>query len=247
MKNALRLLPVLVLVPALLMIPALVGSAEAFSLKRIELYFENRQKQNEVMVPRNFEGLRAYADIYYTGSGILNGYWQVDGLIIERVNRFVSSEGKVTLATPAVPDLPTFSPGYHIVKFIVTHPATSFEVPEVVYWVKGVEEPRRKVLVLLRPLDGMVIPPDSLFEWEKMASASAYLVSYIRSGDEKACFSAMTRDTSYRIAPSVLALYLCPGGEYLWSVKGYDTENNIIAESDRQRFFLQKTAKSPPP
>jgi hypothetical protein len=219
------------------------GSVAAFSLKRIELFFDNMQKKNEVMVPRSFKGLKAYADIYYNGSGFLNGYWEVDGLIIERVNRFVPAGGKVTLATPNVPDLPTFDPGYHIVKFIVTNPETSFEVPEMVYWVKGTEEPTKRALALIKPLDGMDIPPDFPFQWEKMEKASLYLISFARAEDRTVCFSALTRDTLYQIPPSVLAEYLSPGKKYLWSVKGFDTESNIIAESGVQSFYFKEAAK----
>jgi hypothetical protein len=219
------------------------GSVAGFSLRRIELYFDNMQKRNEVMVQRNFKGLKAYADIYYNGSGFLNGYWEVDGLIIERVNRFVPAGGKVTLATPSIPDLPTFDPGYHIVKFIVTNPETSFEVPEMVYWVKGAEEPVKRALALIKPLDGMDIPTNFPFEWEKMEKASLYLISFAKAEDKTVCFSALTRDTAYRIPPSVLSEYLSPGKKYLWSVKGFDTESNIIAESGVQSFYFKEAAK----
>jgi hypothetical protein len=239
MKYSVRILQVLVLMLTILA----AGSVEAFSLKRIELYFDITQKQNEVMVQRNHQGLKAYADIYYEGSGILNGYWEVDGLIIERVNRVVPPGGKVSLTTPGVPDLPTFDPGYHIVKFIVTNPATSFEVPEMVYWVKGTEEPARHVLTLLKPENGMTIPPDFLFEWEKTKTASVYLISFARAEDKKVCFSALTRDTSYRIPPPVLAKYLCPGEKFFWSIKGYDKENNTIAESSLQSFSFKEAGK----
>ena len=219
------------------------ASIAAFSLRRIELYFNNHQKKNEVMVTRNFKGLKAYADIYYNGSGFLNGYWEVDGLIIERVHRFVPTGDKITLATPGIPDLPTFDPGYHIVKFIVTNPETSFEVPEMVYWVKGTEEPVIQDLALVKPVDGMDIPYGVPFEWENMQKASLYLISFVKADDKTVCFSALTRDTSYRIPRSVLDDYFPLGKKYLWSVKGYDTENNIIAGSGLRSFYLKEAAK----
>jgi len=242
-KYSTRLLQVLLLVPVLMLICIDSGRAAVFSLKRIELYFDITQKQNEVMVERNHKGLRAYTDIYYNGSGILNGYWEVDGLIIERVSRLVPPGGKVTLATPGVPNLPTFDPGYHIVKFIVTNPATSFEFPEMVYWVKGTTEPGRQVLTLLQPQNGMTIPPDFLFTWKTMDEASVYLISFARTKDKKICYSALTRNTSYRIPPSVLADYLCSSGKYYWSVKGFDKKSNVIAGSGFQSFYLKGGAK----
>ncbi len=219
------------------------GSVAAFSLRRIELYFDHMQRKNEVMVQRNYRGLKAYADIYYNGSGILNGYWEVDGLIIERVHRFVPSGGKVTLATPSVPDLPTFDPGYHIVKFIVTSPETSFEVPEMVYWVKGTDEPAKRSLVLTTPQDGADISTDFSFAWEKMKKAAVYLISFAKEDDKTVCFSALTRDTAYRIPTPVLSQYFVAGKKFLWSVKGYDTENNVIAESGARSFFFREATK----
>jgi len=219
------------------------SSAAVFSLKRIELYFDITQKRSEVMVERNYKGLRAYTDIYYNGTGILNGYWEIDGLIIERVSRLVPPGGKVTLVTPGVPDLPTFAPGYHIVKFVVTHPVTSFEVPEMVYWVKGTEEPSRQVLSLIQPRNGMTIPPDFLFKWKTMDKASVYMISFSSAKDKKVRFSALTRDTSYRIPPSVLTDYLCSSEKYYWSVKGFDKKSNVIAGSGFQSFYLKQTTK----
>jgi len=241
MKITMRLLQVLVLT----LILFASGNAEAFAIKRIELYFDLTQRQNEVMVQRNHVGLTAYADIFYTGSGMLSGYWEVDGLIIERVNRFVPTGGKVTLATPSVPDLPTFDPGYHIVKFRVTRPATSFEVPEMVYWVKGTEAPVKQSLTLIKPEDAAGITTDALFEWEKRENVSVYLISFFKPGEKKVCFSALTREASYRIPPSVLVEYLCPGNKYLWSVKGFDKGNNTIAESGLRSFFFKKTIPAP--
>jgi len=225
--------------PANVIIRIVPGSAAAFSVRRIELYFDNVRKKNEEMVPRNFKGLKACADVYYNGSGFLNGYWKVDDRIIGQVNRFVPAGGKITLATPRIPDLPTFEPGYHIVKFVVTSPEMPFEVPEIVYWVKGTEAPAKKTLALIKPRDGMDIPPDSLFEWGKMEKASLYLISFIQAGDKKIRFSALTRKNTYRIPPTVLTEYLAPGKKYLWSVKGYDTGNNVIAESALQSIYLK--------
>jgi len=242
-KYFIKLSQVLLLVPVLILICIDSGSAAVFSLKRIELYFDITQKQNEVMVERNHKGLRAYTDIYYNGTGILNGYWEVDGLIIERVSRLVPPGGKVSLATSSVPDLPTFDPGYHIVKFIVTNPATSFEVPEMVYWVKGTEEPSRQVLSLIQPRNGMTIPPDFLFKWKTMDKASVYMISFSSAKDKKVRFSALTRDTSYRIPPSVLTDYLCSSEKYYWSVKGFDKKSNVIAGSGFQSFYLKQTTK----
>ncbi len=130
------------------------------------------------------------------------------------MNRFVPAGGK-SPGNARIPDLPTFEPGYHIVKFVVTSPEMPFEVPEIVYWVKGTEAPAKKTLALVKPRDGMDIPPDSLFEWGKMEKASLYLISFIQADDKKIRFSALTRKNTYRIPPTVLTEYLAPGKKYL--------------------------------
>ncbi|MFN3396885.1 MAG: hypothetical protein ACK4Z9_08865, partial [Thermodesulfovibrionales bacterium] len=65
-------------------------SIAEFSLRRVELYFNGKDKKAEAIVNRNFRELKAYADIYFNGSGFLQGYWEVDGRVIESVSRHVS-------------------------------------------------------------------------------------------------------------------------------------------------------------
>ncbi len=101
---------------------ALTSEATAeFMITRLQLYFENGRA--EITVKRNQPGLKAYAEIRYVGSGLLQGYWEVDGRILSHVNRHLVYGRSLTLESPEIPSLPTFTTGTHIVRFLITNPS----------------------------------------------------------------------------------------------------------------------------
>ena len=57
-------------------------AAAEFKITRLQLYFENKKAETTVM---RHQPLKAYADISFVGSGLLQGYWEVDGRIISNV------------------------------------------------------------------------------------------------------------------------------------------------------------------
>lgn len=206
-------------------------SIAEFSLRRIELYFGGDKEKTEAIINRNFKGLNAHTDIYFNGSGFLQGYWEVDGRVIENISRHVSFGTKVTLPTPDIPGLPTFEPGFHIVRFVITSPQPPFELPQIVYWVTAKEEPVKRALSLVTPKDGVAISPEDEFRWDKIEGISVYLVTFIKEDGKTIVFSALTRDSSYKIPQSVSSQSFTIDTRYLWNVKGFDAENNIIGES----------------
>lgn len=213
-------------------------SIAEFSLRRVELYFDGDKKKTEAIINRNFKGLNAHTDIYFNGSGFLQGYWEVDGRVIENISRHVSFGTKVTLPTPDIPGLPTFEPGFHIVRFVITSPQPPFELPQIVYWVTAKEEPVKRALSLVTPKDGVAISPEDEFRWDKIEGISVYLVTFIKEDDKTIVFSALTRDSSYKIPQSVSSQSFTIDTRYLWNVKGFDAENNIIGESSIWIFSL---------
>lgn len=214
-------------------------SIAEFSLRRIELYFDGKKKSSETIVNRNHKGLRAYADIYFNGSGFLKGYWEIDGRVIENISRYISFGAKTSLVTPDIPGLPTFEPGFHIIKFVVTNPQPPFELPQILYWVAAKEEPVKMSLNLLAPKDSALIALDDEFKWDKMEGVSVYLVTFIKEDDRRIVFSALTRDNYYRIPQPVLSQYFTKDIKYLWHVKGYNGEGNIVAGSEERRIRLR--------
>jgi hypothetical protein len=69
-----------------------------FKVTRLRLYFENNRP--DITVKRNQPSVNAYAEISFVGSGLLQGYWEVDGRIISTVNRNFVYGQSVTIVTP---------------------------------------------------------------------------------------------------------------------------------------------------
>ena len=52
-------------------------------MEKMSIYFENDRP--EITVKRNYP-LRAYAEIEYSGDGLLMGQWEVDGEFLANIN-----------------------------------------------------------------------------------------------------------------------------------------------------------------
>ncbi len=210
-----------------------------FEIKRVELYFENRRA--EITIERNYPNLKAYADIRFTGSGLLRGYWEVDGRILSYVNQHLTFGRSVTLQTPETPPLPTFDTGTHIVRFVITNPVSDIPLPSILYFVTPTEfKGKLLVLRLITPENDFVSEYKPLtFRWEGLNKATFYLIEFTNSLDSKPLFSAFTRDVSYLLPELVLKTMFSPGQKYYWKVKGFDSENNIISESSIWSFSFK--------
>lgn len=215
----------------------LVAGSEAVGplrIQRIELYFKNRR--GEITVARNERGLKAFADIRYAGTGVLTGFWEVDGRRILDVNKQLLFGTNVTLATPDIPDLPTFDTGAHIVRFVVTSPAQSVATPQLLYYVTAVKE-LQPLRISARMEDGEGgVPAKRVFAWEKPAGIDVFFVEFAEEPGGKPVFSAFTREGSYTIPDEVVGGTFTPGKRYYWRVKGYDTNGEQVAESEPAPF-----------
>ncbi|OGW28625.1 MAG: hypothetical protein A2X59_03470 [Nitrospirae bacterium GWC2_42_7] len=215
-------------------------AASDFNINRINLYFEN--KRAETTVERNFPKLRAYADIRFVGSGLFQGYWEVDGRMISPVNQHLTYGRSITLLTPDIPSLPTIDPGSHIVRFVITNPQIEMPLPSIVYFVTPKESREMPVSIkLLSPSDKSEVPFSPLqIEWEKPNDSSLFLVSFYYSTDGKPVFSAFVKEGSYMLTNAVLKSYFSSGKEYYWKVKGFDTKVNFSGESLMRSFTFEK-------
>jgi hypothetical protein len=214
-------------------------AAAAFGIKRIELYFDNRRA--ETTVPKHFPSLKAFADIRYTGTGVLQGYWEVDGRLISRVHQMLIFGASVTLRTPEIPEMPTFDPGSHIVKFIITKPVSSLPVPAIVYFVTPEEFRPISVNVGLKsPEDGSGLSRSAArFEWESFKGASLFLIQYFENPAERPLFSAYTREPNYLLPELASKELFAPGVKYYWKVTGYNDRDNVVVESGIRSFMIK--------
>jgi hypothetical protein len=214
-------------------------SAASFNVKRVELYFDN--KRAEVTVQKYFPNLKAYADIRYTGSGLLEGYWEVDGRIVSRVHQMLTFGAMTTLKTSDMPALPTFDPGSHIIRFVITNQGVGLPTSALIYFVTT-EEFRAKMMELSikTPQEGSAIEKKAaMFKWGSFSGASLFLVQYYENIDAKPVFSAYTRKNSYILPEPVFKNIFSSGKKYYWKVTGYNNKDNNTGESATSSFTVK--------
>jgi len=218
------------------------GAAADFDIKRIELYFENRRA--EITIPKYYEGLKVFVDIMFTGSGLLQGYWEVDGRILSYVNQHIPYGKIFTLQIPETPPLPTFEPGAHIVRFVITRPEIQIPIPLGIYFVTTDEIQRIFKIKLYSPENDAKLDFASvIFEWEKLETPFIYIIQFFESEDSVPIFSAYTKNGSYTLSEVILNKIFQPNKKYFWKVIGFDSENKVIAESEIRSFSFTKTEK----
>jgi hypothetical protein len=209
-----------------------------FRVTRIQLYFKNRRA--EITVKRNDPTLKAYVDIRYTGNGLLEGYWEVDGRIISHVKRHLVYGRSVTLETPEIPPLPTFDTGTHILRFVLTSPE-GVKVPEALYFVTSEEFREIFSITLLSPEEYAklkYVPPE--FTWQGAEGVSVYLIQFFDLEGDKPIFSAYTRQQRYKVPEKVFRMVFQPEMTYRWQVKGFDETDSVSGESPIWDFSFEK-------
>jgi hypothetical protein len=212
----------------------------AFQIQRLDLYFENRRP--EITIPRNYPNLRAYADIRFVGSGLLQGFWEVDGRIINRVDRHLLFGSSITVETPEIPPLPTFDNGYHSVRFVITNPVADITLPTILYFVTAGEFYWKPISITLYAPENNDSPEYGpvTFSWEKINNADFFQIDFVEDPDSQTVFSAQTKSGSYDIPEMVLQKYFIRGGKYYWKVTGYNSEGIVIGESQSRSFSFKK-------
>jgi hypothetical protein len=219
------------------------GAAADFRITRMQLYFQNRQPV--ITIKRNDQTLKTTAEINYVGSGLLQGYWEVDGDILSNVIQTITSGSTVTIESPAPPILPTFTSGSHRIRFVVTKPSMDITFPEIHYYVTAEEPISAEVkkpapLNLLFPYNnGVMSYAPITFLWTpREAETAIYLLEFSLKDDEKPLFSAYIKNPSYRFPEMIVTTFFSPGKTYAWKVKGFDTVNNVTSESMRFIFTM---------
>ena len=206
-------------------------------IKRLSLYFGNGRAETTVM--KNTADLKAYADISYNGSGLLKGYWEVDGRLLSYVSQPLLAGQQTTLTTPDVPALPTFDTGTHTLRFVVTNPNPDqgIPLPTLVYFVTTDESARKQAgLTLKNPAEAAEVPYASLkYEWQAISSV-VYLIQFFETQGAKPVFSAYTKRGFYQLPQLVLKKIFQPGKIYYWRVIGFDQERRMVGESKTGSF-----------
>jgi len=208
-------------------------------LERVELLFDNGR--GEATVPLNGR-VGVKAQIKYSGNGILQGKWVVDGRVIQDVNRTLVYGTDIVVTPDEVPPLPTFEPGRHTVTFQVTSPTPSFTIPTLAYFVDSSTAHRGGGDIrLYLPGNGRLLyRNDIAFSWYDPARTGLYQVIVL--GEGRSIFSAMTRGLSYR-PPLPLLERLIDGGEYTWEVVAVDKTGREAGHSEVRGFKVREDSR----
>ncbi|MDD5711934.1 MAG: hypothetical protein PHY31_04150 [Smithellaceae bacterium] len=213
------------------------------SIRRLSLYFGNGRAETTVM--KHAADLKAYADISYNGSGLLKGYWEVDGRPLSYVSQTLPASQQITLTTPDIPALPTFDAGTHTLRFVITdpNPDQGIPLPTLIYFVTTDESAGEQVgLTLKNPPEAAEVPYASLkCEWQAIHS-EVYLIQFFETPGGKPIFSAYTKKGFYQLPQLVLKKIFQPGGTYYWRVIGFGRERSITGESKAGIFRFSPAA-----
>lgn len=213
------------------------ASPGGFAVTSISIYFENLRP--EITVSRTNTNVRATAEIATTGSGVLEGYWEMDGRVVGKVSQHVVGVGGTNLTPLKSPVLPTGTPGSHIIRFVVSGPAPA--APSALLFVS--EEASGEIwdMALLQPSDDAEISfAPTTFIWDGKRDDNTYLISYFRSAKGKPIFAALTQKTSYTLPEIALKKNFRPGRMYFWRVTCIDSSGHTLCKSNRRGFRFKK-------
>lgn len=210
------------------------------TLDRLQLFFDNRLPK--ITVARNKTNLRAHASIRYSGSGLFQATWEVDGRIIERIDRHLLDGGTLQLSTPEYVQLPTFISGPHTVRLVVTAPSISpAALPKAVYFVteQGVVSSK---LELIAPANNSVTSAaENLdFRWFSIPQSPKYLLKIFDNNTAESVFSAYANQQKYTFKKPLIENFLREDKRYRWQVSALDSGGKIISSSEKNTFRVNK-------
>ncbi len=125
-----RLVAAMVLTLAALVWPGATVGQAPFTVTRVELVYPNGR--GEITVPHRYPDLRAFGLLRFSGLGVAQGTWKVDGRIIGPIAEPTAYGEDLILASPP---LPTFEAGQHRVTLDLTNPPPAFRIPQITYFV----------------------------------------------------------------------------------------------------------------
>ena len=138
------------------------GPRAKFAVSYIHLRFEDGKAYK--VISRNFDGLAAFAEIKFEGTGMLQAQWLVDGLPFKTAITPLSFAGSTIIDSGRLPGLPAVIPGIHDVTLNIISPQAEFSVPVIRYFVTADIAPPGSVdvtIVRAEDLDGAVLKGDT--------------------------------------------------------------------------------------
>jgi hypothetical protein len=138
--------------------------------------------------------------------------------------------------------MPTFDPGTHVVKFMITNPTKTVPMPSIVYFVAPYDYAGKSILIkIISPKDKSVIEYASVaFAWEGFQTNASYSIQFYDSYKaEKPVFSLCVLGSSYTLSGDALKMIFVPNKKYYWKIKGCSADNDY-GESQLGEFTFKK-------
>jgi PKD repeat protein len=210
------------------------GINDQVNLEIAEIRLDNGKYYK--VVPKNSKNLRATLRMKMRGTGIVSGYWIVDGHPFEFFNEVVYQGEIKEIHTRQVPGLPVIDPGIHTITLRLTQPA---EIPVTFPILKYFVLPHENILKTLTPPDGFIAKEKEIpeFSWEEPRGASKYQIVFANY-----LYPIMNETFGLKWIDVGTALKYTPDEETwnrikrnrwtYWKVRALDTSGNTVAESD---------------
>ena len=211
----------------------ILGISDQVNLEIAEITLDNGKYYK--VVPRHSKNLRAQLKMKMRGTGIVSGYWIVDGQPYQFFNETVYQGQIKTILIPDVPGLPVFDPGMHTITMQLTRPQNEAAVfPTLRYFVL----PYDNLIETISPINGAIIKEDEIaeFYWKEALGGSHYQVAFCNS------LFPLLRDApelKWKDCPD--RLNFTPDAETwrgikrnqwtYWKVRAMDSARDVVAES----------------
>jgi PKD repeat protein len=210
------------------------GINDQVNLQVAEIVLDNGKHYK--IVPKNSRNLRAILRMKMRGTGIVSGYWLVDGHPFEFFDE-VANQGEVKeIKTRPVPGLPTIDPGVHTITLQLTRPS---EIPVTFPVLKYFVLSHENIIATVTPVEGFVAKEKEIpvFSWEAPKGASKYQIAFVNYLyaflGENSNVNWLDVGTDLRYTPGLEVWNNISRNRWTyWQVRALDTNNNVVAESD---------------
>jgi len=176
------------------------------------------------------------------GTGIVSGYWLIDGKPFEFFNETVNQGQIKTIFTKDTPGLPVFDPGMHTITIQLTRPANqTFVIQTLRYFVL----PYQNIIEILSPADGSIIKENEIpaFSWQKAVGVSYYQIVFsnhvLRLLQPDSNLVWLDCQERLNFTPDDTLWKSITRNEWTyWQVRALDSNKNILAESNIQEIKI---------
>jgi len=214
----------------------ILGISDQVNLEIAEITLDNGKYYK--VVPKNSKNIKAQLKMKMKGTGIVSGYWIVDGQPYQFFNETVYQGQIKSIFTQDIPGLPVFDPGMHTITMQLTRPVTESVIfPTLKYFVL----PYENIIEILTPRDGSIIKEDEVpgFSWKKVLGGSYYQIAFANS-----LFPLLQNDSGLKWIDCPDRLQYTPDAETwksirrnhwtYWKIRAMDSNKIVLAESDIQ-------------